>query len=95
MINVTDEILSLSVERLQEILQAEGNPESWLRITAAPGSEGGASYLLDLEERASEEDPIVHVYANNVNIVIDRQSNLLLSGLDIDPAIRVVFDLKD
>ena len=94
MINVTDVVSGLAVERLRSILKDEGSPESWLHIMAAPDTQEGATYLLNPGEQ-DEGNPIIHFFANNVHIVVDRNSNLLLSGMHIDPAIKVVLDLEN
>ncbi len=94
MINVTDVISGLAVERLRSILKDEGYRESWLRIIAAPDTLEGASYLLDLdEEDESENDSIIHFFANNIHVVVDRRSNLLLDGAHIEPAVTLVLEL--
>ncbi len=93
MINITDVVSGLASERLKSILKDEGYPESWLHIVAAPDTQEGATYLLNPGEQ-DEGNPIIHFYANNVHVVVDRKSNLFLSGIHIDPAVTVVLDLE-
>ena len=78
MITVTD----LAAEKLKEILQEEGQPEACLRVMISPGANGGASYMLALEEQAKEDDSLVQ--ANGVRLVVDSDSVPLLEGTEID-----------
>ena len=78
MITVTD----LAAEKLKEILQEEGQPEACLRVMISPGANGGASYMLSLEEQAKEDDSLVD--ANGVKLVVDSDSVPLLDGTEID-----------
>ena len=78
MINVSD----LAATKLKEILEEEGKPESSLRIMVTPGSNGGPSYSLTLEDKAGEVDTVVH--ANGVDIIVDSDSLPLVEGAEID-----------
>lgn len=92
MINVTDIVNTMAVERFRAILRDEGNPESWLRIIAAPDTVEGASYLLDMGDE-EEGNPIIRFTADNVHVVVDRMSNLELTGAHIEPAVTIVLGL--
>ncbi len=78
MITVSD----LASEKLKEVLVEEGEPEAALRIIIMPGAQGGAQYMLTLEQEVKGDDTVVH--ANGVRIVVDSESVPLLEGTEID-----------
>lgn len=84
--------MSMAIERFKSILREEGNPESWLRIVAAPDTAEGVSYLLDMGDE-EEGNPIIRFTADNVHVVVDRVSNLELTGAHIEPAVTIVLEL--
>ena len=49
-------ITSLAVEKLQEIMKAENEEGSYLRVIVMPGGNGGVQYMLTLEKEPKEED---------------------------------------
>ena len=77
MINVTD----IAAEKLQEILEEEGQPEGALRVIVVPNGHG-AQYMLALEEGANDDDLVVH--EANVRVITDVDSAPLLEGAEID-----------
>lgn len=78
MITLTD----LASEKLREVLQENGQPDAALRIIIMPGPQGGAQYMLTLEQEVECDDTVVHV--NGVRIVVDSESVPLLEGTEID-----------
>ena len=78
MITVSD----LASEKLKEVLVEEGEPDAALRIVIMPGPQGGAQYMLTLEQEVKGNDTVVH--ANGVRIVVDSESVPLLEGTEID-----------
>ncbi|NQW16937.1 MAG: iron-sulfur cluster assembly accessory protein [Chloroflexi bacterium] len=68
--------------KLKEILDEQGTPDAFLRITLAPGGHGGAQYILGLEAEADEEDTIVD--AGGVRVLVDTDSAPLIEGTNID-----------
>ncbi|MFH1142073.1 MAG: iron-sulfur cluster assembly accessory protein [Chloroflexota bacterium] len=78
MITVSD----MASEKLKEVLVEEGEPGAALRIIIMPGPQGGAQYLLTLEQEVNGDDTVVH--ANGVRIVVDSESVPLLEGTEID-----------
>ena len=72
----------LAAEKLKEILKEEGQPGASLRLLASPGSNGGLSYSLTLEEEPTEDDSVMH--ANGVSIVVDKDNVSLIEGTEID-----------
>jgi len=68
--------------KLKEILDEQGTPEAFLRITLAPGGHGGAQYILGLEDAADEEDTVVDT--GGVKVLVDSDSAPLIEGTNID-----------
>jgi iron-sulfur cluster assembly protein len=68
--------------KLQEILREEGTPDAYLRITLAPGGNGGVQYMLGLESEADEGDTVVD--AGGVKVLLDTDSAPLMEGTSID-----------
>lgn len=75
-------VSELAAEKLKDILDEEGQPDSSLRVVVMPGPNGGAQYMLTLEADPKEEDSLIH--ANGVQIVVDTDSLSLLEGAEID-----------
>ncbi len=68
--------------KLKDILEEQGTPDAFLRITLAPGGHGGAQYILGLEEAADDDDTIVD--AGGVRVLVDAESAPLIEGTNID-----------
>ncbi len=77
MITVTPE----AAEKLKAVLQEEGQPEGALRVIVVPNG-NGAQYMLALEEKAQEDDLVLH--ENGVRVLVDAESAPLLDGAEID-----------
>ena len=45
--------------KLKEVMSDEGQDDSYLRIVVMPGSNGGAQYMLSLEEDVKSTDSII------------------------------------
>ena len=69
-------------DKLKEILEEQGTPDAFLRITLAPGGHGGAQYILGLEDKAEDDDTIVDSGA--VKVLVDSDSTPLIDGTSID-----------
>ena len=69
-------------DKFKEILEEEGTPNAFLRITLAPGGHGGAQYILGLEEKADEDDTVVDSGA--VKVLVSSDSLGLIDGTSID-----------
>ena len=81
----TENIISFTeaaASKINEVLEDQGNNESYLRITLAMGENGGAGYEFGLEDAASESDTIIE--SNGVKVLIDSGSAPLISGSNID-----------
>jgi len=68
--------------KLKEILDEQGTPDAYLRITLAPGGHGGAQYILGLEADADSDDVVVD--AGGVRVLVDADSAPLIEGTNID-----------
>ena len=78
MIHVTP----LASEKLEEILQKEGEEGSLLRVMVMPGPNGGFQYMLGLEKEAKEEDFVIQT--DTIQVLIDPDSAPLIEGAQID-----------
>jgi len=68
--------------KLKEILDEQGTPDAYLRITLAPGGHDGAQYILGLEADADTDDVVVD--AGGVKVLVDADSAPLIEGTNID-----------
>ena len=68
--------------KLKEVMSDEGQDDSYLRIVVMPGANGGAQYMLSLEEDVKSTDSIID--ASGVGLVVDNDSLPLLDGSEID-----------
>ena len=80
MVNVSE----TAAQQLTDILVQESkNPkESFVRVGVKSGGCSGLSYVLDFEEKASENDKVVE--SNGINLVIDKKSLLYLVGTTLE-----------
>jgi len=75
-------ITSLAVEKLQEIMKAENEEGSYLRVIVMPGGNGGVQYMLTLEKDPKEEDLIIQT--DPVGILVDVDSAPMVEGAELD-----------
>ncbi len=80
MINVTE----LAAEKLKQILVDEEAEGSSLRVILMPGANGGAQYMLALENDPKSDDTLFET--GGVSIVVDTDSASLMEGAEIDYA---------
>ncbi len=80
MINVTP----LAAEKLKQILVDEEAEGSSLRVILMPGANGGAQYMLALENDPKGDDTLYET--GGVSIVVDSDSASLMDGAEIDYA---------
>ena len=78
MITISD----FAIEKIKEMLEQEGNPNMFLRIGVKPGGCSGFSYGMGFDDEESSDD--VHVEANGLKVVVDKESVPHLQGLEID-----------
>ena len=75
-------ISPLAAEKLREILVEQGEEGASLRVMLMPGANGGAQYMLALEQEAKPDDTVVRT--DGVSILIDPDSAPLMEGAEID-----------
>jgi iron-sulfur cluster assembly accessory protein len=68
--------------KLQELVEAEQNPQMGLRVYVYSGGCSGFRYGMMLEDQPSSED--VTVQSRGINVYVDRQSTQYLEGSEID-----------
>ena len=75
-------ISPIAAEKLKDILVEQGEEGSSLRVILMPGANGGAQYMLALEQEAKADDTVIT--AEGVSILIDPDSAPLMEGAEID-----------
>lgn len=75
-------ISPLAVEKLKDILVEQGEEGASLRVIVKPGANGGAQYMLALEQEAKEDDTVIRT--DGISILIDPDSAPLMEGAEID-----------
>jgi iron-sulfur cluster assembly accessory protein len=75
-------ISPLAVEKLKDILVEQGEEGASLRVIVTPGANGGAQYMLALEQDAKDDDTVIQT--DGVSILIDPDSAPLMEGAEID-----------
>ncbi len=80
MVNVSD----TAAQQLLNIFIAENKDpkDNFVRVGVKSGGCSGLSYILDFEDKASENDKVVE--SNGVNLVIDKRSLLYLVGTTLE-----------
>ncbi len=75
-------VSDIAVERIKEVLEAEGKPGWGLRIFMVEGGCCGPSYGMDIDEKAIETDEVIE--KNGLRIFMDRETFVNLSGMTLD-----------
>mgnify|MGYP003315093807 FL=1 len=81
----TENLISFTgaaASKINEVLEEQGNKESYLRISLTMSEGGGAGYEFGLEEKANKEDTVID--SNGVKALVDSGSVPLISGSNID-----------
>lgn len=81
----TENLISFTdaaASKISEVLDEQGNKDSFLRITLTVAEGGGAGYEFGLEDEASESDTIIN--SDGIKALIDAGSAPLMSGASID-----------
>ena len=68
--------------KLQELVEAEQNPQMGLRVYVYSGGCSGFRYGMMLEDQPSNED--VTVESKGIKVYVDRNSTQYLTGSEID-----------
>ena len=80
MVNVSD---TAAQQLLNIFIEENKDPkENYVRVGVKSGGCSGLSYILDFEDKASENDKIVE--SNGVNLLIDKKSLLYLIGTTLE-----------
>ncbi len=75
-------ISPLAAEKLKDILVEQGEEKSSLRVILMPGANGGAQYMLALEQEPKADDLVVRT--DGVSILIDPDCAPMMEGAEID-----------
>ena len=78
MIALTD----TATTKVKELMEAEGQPELYLRVAVRPGGCSGYSYEMFFDTEKASDD-IVEAYGD-VQVVVDPASAQLLTGASLD-----------
>lgn len=75
-------VTDTAARKVSELLQAEGQPEYYLRIAVQPGGCSGLRYAIYFDDRELEGDVVTTF--GDVVVKIDRMSNPYLKGAQLD-----------
>jgi len=81
----TENLISFTeaaASKINEVLEEQGNKESYLRISLTMSDGGGAGYEFGLDDKANSEDTVID--SNGVKALVDSGSVPLISGSNID-----------
>ena len=78
MITLTD----MAAEKVQELIEAEGEPELALRVAVRPGGCSGFSYEMFFDSEFAEDD--LRKNYGQISVVSDPMSAQLLDGATLD-----------
>lgn len=72
-----------AVNKVRELIEAEGDPSLALRMAVRPGGCSGFSYEMYFDS-ASDERDIVEEFDSGVRVLVDDQSAELIKGSTLD-----------
>jgi iron-sulfur cluster assembly accessory protein len=75
-------ITDTAVEKVKEVLNAEGKPHWGLRVFISGSGCCGPAYGMDIEEKPTEEDEVIE--KNGLKVFVDKDTLERLSGMEID-----------
>ena len=76
------EVSDLASQKLEEILNEQGETGALLRMMVVPGPHGSFQYMLGMEREAKDNDLVVD--APGVQVLVDPESAPLVEGAQID-----------
>ena len=76
------EVSDLASQKLEEILNEQGETGALLRMMVVPGPHGSFQYMLGMEREAKADDLVVD--APGVQVLVDPESAPLVEGAQID-----------
>ena len=80
MVNVSD---TAAQQLLNIFIEENKDPkENYVRVGVKSGGCSGLSYILDFEEKPSEDDKVVE--SNGINLLINKKSLLYLVGTTLE-----------
>jgi len=79
MITLTDTATS----KVKELMEAEGQPELYLRVAVRPGGCSGLSYDMFFDTERAPDD-IEATYGEGVKVLVDPASAQYLTGASLD-----------
>ena len=79
MITLTDQ----ATTKVKELMEAEGQPELFLRVAVRPGGCSGLSYDMFFDTERSDDD-IEAEYGEGVKVLVDPASAQYLTGASLD-----------
>lgn len=78
MIKITDKAKSEAIR----LMEADGNPEQFIRVGVTGGGCSGLMYNLKFDDKLNNEDQ--EYEDNGIKIVLDKKSLLYLVGTELD-----------
>lgn len=75
-------ITELAAEKLTEMLEAEENPQMFLRVGVKEGGCSGFSYGMGFDDEQNEDDTVLEL--QGMKVAVDADSAKYLRGLIID-----------
>jgi len=79
MITLTDS----ATTKVRELMEAEGQPELYLRVAVRPGGCSGLSYDMFFDTERSPDD-LEATYGEGVTVLVDPASAQYLTGASLD-----------
>lgn len=80
MVNVSD---TAAQQLLNIFIEENKDPkENYVRVGVKSGGCSGLSYILDFEDKASEDDKVIE--SNGINLLVDKKSFLYLVGTTLE-----------
>ena len=81
----TVQLTDLAVEKIRELVSAEGDPDLALRMAVRPGGCSGFSYEMYFDTQV-EDDDIVETFGpdGDVRVLVDPQSADMIRGATLD-----------
>ena len=76
------EVSDLASQKLEEILNEQGETGALLRMMVVPGPHGSFQYMLGMEREAKVDDLVID--APGVQVLVDPESAPLVEGAQID-----------
>ena len=76
------QISELAGEKIKEMLEAEENPDLFLRLGVNEGGCSGFSYGMSFDDEQSDADEALEFIG--IKVVVDKESMKYLNGVEID-----------